>query len=235
MLSLAVERKKTEKLIVVGDGEFAEIAYEYFTYDSPYTVVAFAVEKPFLKKKSLFGLPVIEFERIQDLYKPSEFRAFVAVTSTQLNRVRTRLYNEVKRKGYSLVSYVSSKAFVWRNVVMGENCFVFENNVLQYCVKMGNNVVLWSGNHVGHRTTIGDNCFVSSHVVISGFCEIGENCFMGVNSCVRDFVRVAKDCLIGAGAVVVKDTEAGKVYIGNPAKATEKTSFVTFNVKETER
>jgi hypothetical protein len=31
------------KLVVLGDGAFAEIAYEYFTHDSEYEVVAFAV------------------------------------------------------------------------------------------------------------------------------------------------------------------------------------------------
>jgi acetyltransferase-like isoleucine patch superfamily enzyme len=29
---------------------------------------------------------------------------------------------------------------------------------------------------------------------------------------------VAKDTVIGAGAVVVSDTESGKIYVGNPAK-----------------
>ena len=32
---------KQEKLVIVGDGEFAEIACEYFTHDSPYEVVGF--------------------------------------------------------------------------------------------------------------------------------------------------------------------------------------------------
>ena len=36
---------KTHKLVIVGDGEFGDIAYQYFTYDSPYEVVAFAVER----------------------------------------------------------------------------------------------------------------------------------------------------------------------------------------------
>lgn len=34
---------KDRKLIIVGDSAFAEIAYEYFTHDSPFEVVAFAV------------------------------------------------------------------------------------------------------------------------------------------------------------------------------------------------
>lgn len=224
--------KGNEKLVIVGDGEFAEIAYEYFTYDSIYEVVAFSVEKEYMEKEELFGLPVIPFEELEEIYPPGEYRVFVAITYTQLNRVRTRLYKEAKIKGFKPVSYVSSRAFIWHNVEIGENCFIFENNVLQYHVKVGNNVVLWSGNHIGHRTQIGDNCFMASHVVISGYCEIGESCFLGVNSTVADFLRIGKDCIIGAGSNVVKGTEEGKVYVGNPAKPLEKDSFETFKVKE---
>jgi len=227
-----IMKGKNGKIVIVGDGETAQIAYEYFTYDSPYEVVAFSVEKDFLKKEELFGLPVVPFEELEKLYDPASYKIFVAIPYTQLNRIRTRLYKEVKRKGFSAVSYVSSRAFVWRNVEIGENTFIFENNVIQHHAKIGNNVILWSGNHIGHRSIIHDNCYISSHVVISGYCEVGENCFLGVNCCVGDNLKIAKDCIIGAGAVVVKNTEEGKVYIGNPARPTEKSSFITFGVKE---
>lgn len=107
-----------------------------------------------------------------------------------------------------------------------------ENNVLQYRVRVGNNVVLWSGNHIGHQTVIKDNVFISSHVVVSGYCEVGENCFLGVNSSIANNVTIARDCLIGMGAVVNKDTEERKVYVGNPAKALLKDAYAAFGVKE---
>jgi len=218
------------KIVIVGDGETAELAYEYFAHDSPHEVVAFSVEREYANKKELFGLPVVFFEDLEKLFAPAEHSAFVAISYTKLNRVRARLYQETKRKGYELVSYVSSKAFVWHNVEIGENCFILENNVLQYAVRVGNNVVLWSGNHVGHQTVIEDNAFVSSHVVISGYCEIGQNCFLGVNSCIANNVKIAQDCLIGMGAVINKDTEAQKVYVGNPSRAI-KDSFDVFGLK----
>jgi sugar O-acyltransferase (sialic acid O-acetyltransferase NeuD family) len=221
---------RKDKIVIIGDGEFAEIAYEYFTYDSPYKVVAFAVERPYMQKKELFSVPIVSFEEVEKSFDPSECNAFIAVTFTQLNRLRTRLYKETKRKGYDLASYVSSKAFVWRNAEVGDNCFVFENNVLQYMTKLGNNVIMWSGNHLGHRSIIHDNTFVSSHSVISGFCDIGESCFLGVNSCIKENTKIANDCVIGAGAVVVRDTEPGKVYVGNPARPSGKTSFEAFKV-----
>ena len=220
-----------DKIIIVGDGETAELAYEYFTHDSPHKVVAFSVERQYLKRNELFGLPVVPFEEVSDLYDPAEHKAFVAISYTQLNRVRARLYYAAKQKGYQLASYVSSKAFVWRNVEIGENCFIMENNVLQYAVRVGHNVVLWSGNHVGHQTIINDHVFISSHVVVSGYCVVGENCFLGVNSSIANNVTIARDCLIGMGAVIHKNTEARKVYVGNPGKPI-KDSFAVFGIEE---
>jgi sugar O-acyltransferase (sialic acid O-acetyltransferase NeuD family) len=218
--------------VLVGDGEFAEIAYEYFTHDSPYRVVGFAVEGAFRARDELFGLPVVDLERVTERFAPEGHRAFVAVTNTQLNRVRARLLAAVRAFGYEPASYVSSRAFVWRNACIGQNCFVFENNVIQYHVHVADNVVLWSGNHVGHRTVIRENCFVTSHAVISGYCDIGANSFIGVNACFADHVKVGPDCIVGMGSVVVKDLEPGRVYVGNPAKPLQKSSYDTFQVPE---
>lgn len=224
------------KLVIVGAGEFAEIAYEYFTHDSPYEVVAFAVEAAFRDADALFGLPVVDLESLADRYPPDAHEAFVAVTNTHLNRVRARLCGAARAAGYRLASYVSSRAFVWHNVQMGDNCFVFENNVLQYHVRLGDGVVLWSGNHVGHRTRIGDYVFVTSHAVVSGYCEVGGHCFLGVNCSLGDHVRVPPDCIVGMGAVVVKDLpEPGRVYVGSPARPMEKSAYDVFGVPEHQR
>lgn len=221
-----------EKLVIVGAGEFAEIAYHYFTRWSPYEVVAFSVEKAFIDKERLFNLPVVPFEELEKFYGPDEHKIFVAVTYTQLNRVRTKLHKKAKEKGFSFATFVHPTAFVDETAQIGDNCFIFELNNIQYNAKIGNNVIIWSKNHIGHRAVIKDNCFISTGVTISGYCEVGENCFLGVNSCIADYKKIAKDCIIGAGAVVLKDTEEGKVYVGNPAKPLEKSSFETFKVKE---
>jgi sugar O-acyltransferase (sialic acid O-acetyltransferase NeuD family) len=219
------------KILIVGDGETAELAYEYFTHDSPHEVAAFCVEENYKTKSELFGLQVLPFEEIETSLPPTEYEAFVAISYTKLNRVRQRLFEQTKSKGYKLTSYVSSKAFVWHNVELGENCFIMENNVLQYRVRVGNDVVLWSGNHVGHQTVIKDHVFVSSHVVISGYCEVGENCFLGVNSSSANNITIARDCVIGMGAVINKDTEERMIYVGNPARKLERDTFTQFGIE----
>lgn len=221
-----------KQLVIVGTGETAEIAYEYFSNDSDYSVVAFSVEREYLQESRLHGLPVIPFDGLAATFPPSAYQAFVAVSSTKLNRLRTRLFHCLREWGYTCASYISSHAFVWRNVEIGQNCFVFEDNTLQPFVKIGDNVILWSGNHIGHNTVIRDNCFLASHVVVSGYCDIGENCFLGVNSTVINNIKIGRDCFIGAGALIQKDTEEGVVYQAVSTEASKVGSLRLFKIKE---
>lgn len=203
---------KTRPLIIVGDSAFAEIACEYFDVDTGYEVVAFAVERAFLKTSSLLGRPVLAFEDLPERYAPGNHDVFVAVTYTHLNRLRARLAASAKSLGYALASYISPRAFVWRNVTLGEHCFVFEDNTVQPFVRVGNNVVLWSGNHIGHHSVIEDDCFVSSHVVVSGFCRVGARSFLGVNATIANNVHVGCDNWVGPNTVLMKNTPDGALF-----------------------
>ena len=98
--------------------------------------------------------------------------------------------------------------------LIGENCFIFEDNTIQPFVSIGNNVTLWSGNHIGHHSVIRDHTFIASHVVISGGVEIGEQCFIGVNATLRDHIKVGDRCVIGAGALLLADAAPEGVYVG---------------------
>lgn len=223
--------KNSKKLIIFGDSSFAEIAYEYFTHDSPYDVVAFTVSRKYLKNKKYHNLPVVPFENIETIYSPKKYEMYIALTYGELNRLRAKFYKEAKKKGYILANYVSKKAFVWRNVTMGDNVFIFEDNTIQPFVAIGSNVILWSGNHIGHHSKIDNHIFVSSHVVVSGFCKIGDYCFLGVNSTIINNIKVGKDCFIGAGAIITRDTGDGKLFKGLFTKPDEISVYEKLNIK----
>jgi len=223
---------KTKKLIIVGDSAFAEIAYEYFQHDSEYEVVCFCVEHKFLTRKKFRGLPVVIFEEIEVHFAPNDYFVYVATAYTQLNRLRTRLKNAVKDKGYKLASYISRRAFVWQNVEIGEHCFIFEDNTLQPFVKLGDNVVLWSGNHIGHHSIVRDNCFIASHAIISGFCDIGQNSFIGVNSTIVNNVKIGSDNWIGPHSVIFKNTSSGTIYKTDQTETANVSTARFFNFEQ---
>lgn len=219
---------KQKKIVLFGDSAFAEVAYELFTHDSPYEVAGFAVSREYKKSDSLFGKPVVAFEEVEAAFPPREYGMHVALVYQKLNRNRTRFYNEAKEKGYELVNYVSSRCFLWHNVEIGDNVFIFENNVIQPFVRLGSNIVLWSGNHVGHHSIIKNHCFISSHVVISGFCEIGSSCFLGVNSTIANNVSVGDDCLVGAGALITKSIPRGSFLKPTPTEVQPSSTYEYF-------
>lgn len=225
---------KNKKLIIFGDSAFAEVAFEYFQKDSLYDVVAFTVNKVYITKPELFNLPIVAFEDIEALYPPSEYEMFIALVYNKLNRTRISKYKAAKTKGYALATYISSRAFVWDNVSVGENTFIFEDNTVQPFVKIGSNVVLWSGNHIGHHSEVKDHNFISSHVVISGFVEIQEACFLGVNSTFQNNITIGKDSLIGAGALITKNLSNGSFVFGDRSKPADFTTYTRFKIDELE-
>jgi sugar O-acyltransferase (sialic acid O-acetyltransferase NeuD family) len=206
--------RRPTPLIIVGDGPFAEIAFEYFSHDSPHTVKAFAVERAFRARNALLGLPVLDMETLTAIYPPREHSFFAAVSYADQNKLRERLYLTMKSAGFTPTSYVSTKAFVWRNVELGEHCFIFENNTIQPFVRIGENSILWSGNHIGHHSIIGPHSFFTSHAVLSGRCTVGHHCFFGVNATVRDGITIGDESQIGAGSLILADIPPRAKAIG---------------------
>ncbi len=208
-----------KNLVLFGTGQIAELAHYYFSKDSDYRVVAFTVDSKFIEGDLYLGLPVLPFETVEQNFSPENNDLFVAVSYAKMNRVRREKFAAAREKGYSLPSYVSSRACVFDNVVYGDNCFILENNVIQPFVKIGANCTLWSGNHIGHHSVIEDNVFIASHVVISGGVTVGQGCFLGVNSTLRDHITLGEETVVGAGALILSNTEPHSVYVGSKTEA----------------
>jgi sugar O-acyltransferase (sialic acid O-acetyltransferase NeuD family) len=215
----------SQEVVLFGNGELAEVIHFYLNHDSDYKVVAFTADEKFIKENSFNGLPVVPFESLYISHPPDKFKMFVALSYRKVNSIRAEKYIEAKNKGYQFISYVNSKASYWPGLDIGENTFIFENNVIQPFVKIGNNTILWSGNHIGHHSTIGDHCFLASHIVVSGMVKVGNKTFIGVNSTLRDNINIGESCVIGAGALILKDLEDFSVVPGKGSEVINKKSF----------
>src|SRR5262249_56834524 len=188
-------------LVIFGAGDIARVAHVYFTTDSDYRVAAFCVDREYRTADTFQGLPLVDAADVDRLFPAASHHMFVALSYARMNRIRAEKYAAAKSRGYTLASYVSSRATVLTTHPFGDNCFILEDNTVQPFVRIGNNVTLWSGNHIGHDSTIGDHSFVSSHVVVSGHVTVGTNCFLGVNATIGNGVTIAEFNLVGAGAL----------------------------------
>ena len=212
------------KVVVFGAGDIAKLAYYYFTHDSEHEVVAFTVDREYLKGDVFLDLPLVDFEEAAKRYPPGAYKMFVALSYARMNKVRAEKFYRAKELGYELVSYISSRSSFLTDYPVGENCFILEDNTVQPFVQIGDDVTLWSGNHIGHDSVIEDHCFITSHVVVSGHVHIHKYCFLGVNATLRNGITIAPETLIGAGAIIMKDTVEKGVYVPQRAELFSKKS-----------
>jgi sugar O-acyltransferase (sialic acid O-acetyltransferase NeuD family) len=201
------------KVVIFGIGNFAEIIYIYLKQSKEFEVVAFTVNEWALKDNKTFcNLPVVPFETIQAIYPSTKYEMFIAIGYTNMNKKRAKIFDEAKTKGYKLISYVHPTTSISEEFRMGENCFIFENNVIQPFVTLGNDIIIWTGNVISHHTTINNHCFIVSHSAIAGNVTINSFCFIGMNATIRNGIKIARETVIGAGAIILSDTVEKGVY-----------------------
>ena len=200
------------KLVIFGSGRGADVAARYFASDSDFEVAGFAVDKPYLASDHFRGLPLVDFSVVQEHFPPSDFRMFVALGFQQMNRLRAGKFDAARQKGYTCASYVSSKVATHDAIEPGENCFILENNTINYDVRIGNNVVIWSACQLGDQSIIEDHAWLSSHAALAGQVTVGAYSFLGVNSTITNRVTIGRRSYIGAGALVSRDTAENSVY-----------------------
>lgn len=205
-------------LVIFGLGQQSSLAWYVFTHDSPYRVVGFTVDAAHCKQDSLHGLPVVPLDELPKAFPPDTCVLSLPTGWRGMNALRADKMAQARAMGYGFASYVSSRALVWPDLRIGENCMIHDDVIVQPFAYIGDNCVIRAGALISHHAVVGDHCFIAARAVIAGSAAIGERCVIGLNSTIRDGARVAPRCFIGAGAVVVADTEENGVYVGVPAK-----------------
>ena len=206
-----------QKIVIFGTGELAQRIFFYLK-DSKDDVVAFSANKSNINSNELLGLPVVPFENIEEKYPPKEFSMFIALAYSEMNKKRTRFFEQAKNKGYELYSFVHPSTKIWDEFEMGENCFILAENIIQPFVKIGDNVLIGSNNLISHNTVIENNCFLTSNITLGGHITIGANSFVGLSATINQRVKIGKECIIGAGTLITKDVNDKEVYAENSSK-----------------
>lgn len=200
-------------VVIFGTGELAQLAHFYFTHDSARQVAGFTVDAEYIESPEYLGLPLVPSESLEESFSPREYDLFIAIGYKDLNRFRAERCEEKKARGYKLASYISSRASIWSDLEIGDNCMIMEGNVIQPFAKIGHGVIMFCNSIVSHHVELGDYCFIGSEATISGGVKIGANSFVGVNATIREHLSIGRDCIIGAGTLILKDTTDNSSYL----------------------
>ena len=206
-----------KEIFIYGIGDFAKLMLHYFKTDSSYNVIGFCADRKYINDEEFCKLPIISFEEINLIYPSNKYQVFVAIGYSNM-RARKIIYNKIKSKNYQCVNYISSKAILANNIIIGENNVILENVVIEPFANIGNNNIIWSSSNICHNTKIHSHCFIAAQTLVGGFCEIKENCFLGFNSTVLQNIVLEDETLVSAKTLINKNTTKCTKYIGIPGK-----------------
>lgn len=202
-----------KNLIIYGIGRFAEYAEYVFQNDSQYSVAGRCMERSFLKNLKEKKINIFTFEDLENFFPPNDHLLFIAVGN---NVIRQRIYFTAINKGYNCVSYISSKATVWDNLKIGDNCFIGEGSVIQPFTEIGNNSILFS-TRIGHHCKIGNHTLLSA-TLLGGNVKVGDFSFLGLHSSIQENTNIGERNIIGMGTVISKDTYPNEIYSAQPSR-----------------
>ena len=207
-----------QRVVIVGNGQIAELYCSLFTRTTDYRVAGFAIDRQFIGADELLGLPVVPLDEVESRFPPTSVQAFVAIGPVGNNAVRASKFLEMRQKGYRFANYISPHAVVSPDAHLGENVVIGHLTVVSPWVRIGDNAVVGSSSNIGHHSRIHDHAFLPVHVVVAGSVVIGERAFVGTGATVRDNVTIGAGSVIGAGATILGDVEPNAVYVTERAK-----------------
>ncbi|RTL12775.1 MAG: acetyltransferase [Neisseriaceae bacterium] len=195
-----------KKLIIVGLGETACIAYEYFKQLSDIQIVGFAVNKVYLSVDIFLQLPVFVLEDFLFSKDSSDYIFFVAMSGGRCNQDRAKVFNFVYNNlKLECINFISKFSHVAKSCKIGINNLIMEMSSLQYNVTIGSNCIIWNGVQICHSSLIGNNVYLAPGSVVCGFSKVGDNSYIGAGVTVIENITIGSNCFISAGLLVKKN------------------------------
>lgn len=205
------------KILIHGTGTQGRLLFAEMSDDGRYDVEAFVCDDKFYSPADFMGKPVYRASDIERHFPPGNLKV-ISTGVYASPRERYHSYLQMKEKGYQFINYISRKATVADNVVMGENNIIFSGVYLDFFGRLGNSNIIRPNTYIGHDFNIKDGVYIAPGCHIGGYSTIEDLSFIGIASTIIERVTIRQETLIGASSLVIRDTEAYSQYIGNPAK-----------------
>ena len=133
-------------------------------------------------------------------------------------RARRRLIESLDLPPQRYAQVVHPDARISPRARLGRNVLVMAGAIVSGTAVIGDHVCLLPNTVVHHDVVVGDWTLVGSNVTIAGGTTIGENCYIGSGTSLKNGLHIGEGTLVGLGSTVVRDTLAGSVVAGNPAR-----------------
>ncbi len=124
----------------------------------------------------------------------------------------------LQQVGLRPISLIDSSANLKCIRPLDRGTYIAQNVVANLGVTIGRDVILNTGCTIDHECQIGDGVHIMGAAAIAGRVKIQDFVVIGTNATILPDLTIGRGAYIGAGAVVLKDVEAGAVIVGAPGR-----------------
>ena len=207
------------RVMILGAGGHAQVIADAVQRareaGAAWEVVGFLDDNPALAGQMRLGLPILG--AISTL---AQYRHDGCVIGIGDNRLRQRLFDQLRAQGEQIVTIIHPRAVIASDVTVGAGAVIFAGVVVNTGSTIGENVVLNTGCTVDHHNIIADHAHIAPGAHLGGDVRIGEGAFIGIGVTVMPQRCVGAWSVVGAGALVHRDVPGGVTAIGVPARFT---------------
>jgi len=122
-------------IVVFGASQSAEVAKVYLEAHSDHRIVGFTVDPPFAKSERFCALPLVAWDRLEDVFPPDQVELLGPVSYRRMNEFRRDRYVEGKARNYRFASFVHPDCHIYTKDI-GEHCFILAANVIEPCARI---------------------------------------------------------------------------------------------------
>jgi len=198
--------KNKKNIIIIGAGENGEVALNCLLHKKEWKFGGFLDDGLNRNKERKIIGKINDYKK----YKNSYF--YIAIGD---NSARRKVFENLSRAGCSFVNLIHPKAFIEKDVCLGNNVFVGANSYINIKCAIGDNSIINNGCIIEHHNTIGQSCHLAPGVITGGGVKINNNVFIGLNSVIRDHIEIKNNVFVGMGSVITKDISSGLLVHNN--------------------
>jgi UDP-2-acetamido-3-amino-2,3-dideoxy-glucuronate N-acetyltransferase len=141
-------------------------------------------------------------------------------------------FSDVQSDSIGYATKIWQYVVILKGAIIGNNCNICANALIEDDVVLGNNVTVKSGVYLWSGTRIEDDVFIGPNATFTNdkfprskhYPEsftgiiVNRGASIGANATILPGIVIGEYAMVGAGAVVTKNVEPYTVVIGNPAK-----------------
>lgn len=187
-----------KKVIIVGFGGHAKSVADSIRRQGIYEISGYTDSEDKNNELAYLGTD----DCIEEIFKSGITNAVIGVGFLGKGNIRERIYEKLKKIGFSFPVVVDPSAIVSEDTVINEGTFVGKKSVINSGSVIGKMCIINTASIIEHDCVVDDYTHIAVGAVLCGGVSVGKRTLIGANSTIIQCRTVEDNSIIPAGIVI---------------------------------